>query len=216
MKTKNNFKKELPILIIVFLPILFIVLTNNQLSNITEINWIQPKQISVWTMLSIILGVNFFIYGLLLFIQKIDPRKKNYEIFKSSFYKIRFVVSLFMTMVISIFIAKNIGFAINERKVILICTYCLFAIGGNYIHSVKQNWFIGFRTPWALENETVWRKTNQFGSKIMVFVGILGLVLTFIPLDDLVEMMIFIIITLIIIFIPIIYSYKVYKGLEIK
>ena len=216
MKTNNNFKKELPILIVVLLPVLFVVLTNSKFSNVTEINWIQPKQISIWTMLSIFLGVNFFIYGLLLFVQRIDPKKKNYETFKSSFYKIRFIISLFMTVITGLFIASNIAIVIDELKILRISTFVLLAVIGNYVYSVKPNWFIGFRTPWTLDNETVWRKTHQFGAKIMVGFSIIGLIVSFIPQKEGIGLIVFFSIIMIMVIIPIIYSYRLHNRLTIK
>ncbi len=216
MKTSNHFKRELPILIVVLLPILFVVLTNSKLSNVTEINWNQPKQISIWTMLSIFLGVNFFIYGLLLFAQKIDPKKKNYEAFKSSFYKIRFIISLFMTVIAGLFVASNIGIVIDELKILRISTFVLLAVIGNYVYSVKPNWFIGFRTPWTLDNENVWRKTHQFGAKIMVGFSIIGLIVSLIPQKEGIGLIVFFSIIMIMVIIPIIYSYRLHKRLTIK
>lgn len=216
MKTKNKFIKELPILIVVLLPILFIVFTGSQLSSKSEINFIQPKQISIWTMLSIFLGTNLLIYGLLLLVQRIDPKKKNYEAFISSFYKIRFVVSLFMTVITGLFIASNIGIVINETKIIRVTTFLLFAVIGNYLYSVKPNWFIGFRTPWTIDNETVWRKTHQFGAKVMVVSSIIGLIISLIPQREGLGLIVFFSIILIMIIIPIIYSYKLHKEIDNK
>jgi uncharacterized membrane protein len=216
MKTSNNFKRELPILLVVLLPILFVMLTNSKLSNATEINWIQPKQISIWTMLSIFLGVNFFIYVLLLFVQRIDPKKKNYETFESSFYKIRFIISLFMSVITGLFIASNIGIVIDELKILRISTFVLLAVIGNYVYSIKPNWFIGFRTPWTLDNETVWRKTHQFGAKIMLGFSIIGLIVSLIPQKEGIGLIVFFSIIMIMVIIPIIYSYRLHKRLTIK
>jgi uncharacterized membrane protein len=216
MKTRNNFKKELPILMVILLPILFIVLANNQLNCKAEINWIHTEYIQTRSMILIFMGVNLFIYCLLLFIQKIDPRKKNYEAFKSSFYRIRFIVSLFMTAIAGIIIASNIGIIMDELKILRISIFVLLAVIGNYIYSVKLNWFIGFRTPWTIDNEIVWRKTNQFGAKIMVVFSIIGLITTLIPQKDGTGMIMFFSIIVIMVLIPIIYSYRLHNKLTTK
>jgi uncharacterized membrane protein len=216
MKTKNNLKKELPILIVVMLPVLFILIANNQLNSLAEINWTQPKQIPIWAMISIFMGVNLLIYGLLLFVQRIDPKKKNYEVFKSSFYKIRFIVSLFLTVITGIFVASNIGIVIDELKILRISTFVLLAVIGNYVYSVKPNWFIGFRTPWTLDNEIVWRKTHQFGAKIMIGFSIIGLIISLIPQKEGIGLIVFFGIIMIMVMIPIIYSYRLHKRLTNK
>ena len=33
--------------------------------------------------------------------------------------------------------------------------------------SLKQNYFIGIKTPWTLENEMVWKKTHRITARIM-------------------------------------------------
>jgi uncharacterized membrane protein len=49
----------------------------------------------------------------------------------------------------------------------------LFSVLGNYMHSIKPNYFVGFRTPWTLENEDNWRKTHQLMARIWVPGGLL-------------------------------------------
>ncbi len=216
MKTKISIKKELPILVVLLLPVLFILIAYNQLDNVAEINWIQPRQIPIWTMISIFIGVNILIYWLLLFVQRIDPKKNNYEAFESTFYKIRFIVSLFMTAITGLFVASNIGVVLDELKILKISTFVLLAVIGNYVYSVKPNWFIGFRTPWTLDNETVWRKTHQFGAKIMVGFSITGLIISLIPQKEGIGLIVFFGIIMIMVMIPIIYSYRLHKRLTTK
>ena len=216
METKNHLKKELPILIVVFLPVLFILIVKNQLNSLAQINWIEPKQISIWIFLSSLMGLNILIYGLMLFIQRIDPKKSNYETFISKFYKIRFIISLFMSVIIGLLIASNSGIEIDEIKIIRISTFVLLAVTGNYIYNVKPNWFIGFRTPWTLDNEIVWRKTHHFGAKIMIGFSIFGIAISLIPQKETTGLIVFLTVILIMVSIPIIYSYRLHKRLTVK
>ena len=216
MKTKNNFSKELPILIVVLLPVLFFALPIDSLQGETEINWVHPSQISILATLAIFIGLNIFIYGILLLAQRIDPKRKNFEAFKSSIYKIRFTISLFMTIVTGIFVSSNFGIEINELKTIKILVFALFAVIGNYTYSVKPNYVIGIRTYWTLNNETVWRKTHQLGSKIMVGFSLTGLVISFIPQNEVVGLIVFFGIIMIMVLIPVVYSYRLYKKLATK
>ena len=41
---------------------------------------------------------------------------------------------------------------------------------------VKRNYFTGVKTPWALNSDTVWNKTQRLGGKVFVFGGILMLI----------------------------------------
>jgi uncharacterized membrane protein len=49
----------------------------------------------------------------------------------------------------------------------------IFVIIGNYMGKIKQNFFMGIRTPWTLSNENVWNKTHRFGGNIFVLMGLL-------------------------------------------
>ena len=216
MKTKNYLKKELPILIVIILPVVFVLILKNHLNSSTQINWIEPRQISTWIFVLSLIGLNFLIYGLMLFIQRIDPKKSNYEIFKSAFYKIRFMISLFMSVIIGVFIASNSGIVINEIKIIRISTFVLLAVTGNYAYNVKPNWFIGFRTPWTLDNEMVWRKTHHLGAKIMIGFSIFGIAISLIPQKETTGLIVFLSVILIMVSIPIIYSYRLHKKLNFK
>jgi len=87
----------------------------------------------------------------------------------------------------------------------------LFAVLGNYFKDIKPNYYIGIRTPWTLENERVWYNTHKLGSKVWV-IGGLGLLLGSVLIsNEKVFLPIFIVTLLIIVFIPIIYSYIDYK-----
>jgi uncharacterized membrane protein len=38
---------------------------------------------------------------------------------------------------------------------------------------VKPNYFVGIRTPWTLESETVWRKTHRVGARLFFVMGLI-------------------------------------------
>ncbi|KJE28001.1 sdpI/YhfL family protein [Geobacillus kaustophilus] len=44
---------------------------------------------------------------------------------------------------------------------------------------IKHNYFVGIRTPWTLESETVWNKTHRFGGKVFITMGILSMLTVF-------------------------------------
>jgi uncharacterized membrane protein len=127
---------------------------------------------------------------------------------------IKVLLTTFMS-ILALFIiysAKNQSFA-NPNYIILLIGV-LYIILGNYFKTIKANYFIGIRTPWTLENETVWKKTHKLGGKLW-FVGGIIVVLTSLILDKEPNVTVFLIITGIITIIPIVYSYIIFKN-EIK
>ena len=86
----------------------------------------------------------------------------------------------------------------------------LFIFLGNYMQAVKPNYFIGIRTPWTLENETVWRKTHALGGRLYFIAGLLIMILPFI-LTNTIFYPVFIAIAVTASVSPIIYSYITFR-----
>ncbi|MDE6108567.1 MAG: SdpI family protein, partial [Oscillospiraceae bacterium] len=55
----------------------------------------------------------------------------------------------------------------------------IFIITGNIMGKIKTNWFMGFRTPWALSDPDVWVKTNRMGGWVFFLAGLVTLILCF-------------------------------------
>ena len=86
----------------------------------------------------------------------------------------------------------------------------LFIVFGNYFKTIKANYFIGIRTPWTLENENVWKKTHTMAGKLWFIAGLI-IVLGSVILEPQNNLKFALFITTLIIIIPLIYSYMVYK-----
>lgn len=83
---------------------------------------------------------------------------------------------------------------------------------GNYMQTVKPNYFIGIRTPWTLENETVWARTHKLGGRLYFIAGGLVMVLAFVLKGLMMPVFIGIIVAASVV--PMVYSYVVYKQLK--
>lgn len=129
----------------------------------------------------------------------------------SKFYQLKFAMVLLMS-VLALFIlysTKNQSFFSPNSMLMLIGL--LFAIIGNYLPSVKPNYFIGIKTPWTLENEVVWKKTHQLAGRLWFPGGLMIVILTFIINDPKLMHVIFLTVTGIIAIIPIVYSFIIFK-----
>lgn len=114
--------------------------------------------------------------GLFKILPKIDPKKANYLKYTSSFTLMRNIMVLFM-------IGLNwftVGISLNEnwdhRRIIPIFMGTLFILIGNYLPKVKSNYFVEIKTPWALSNDKVWRKTHKFGGYLFVIYGVFSII----------------------------------------
>ena len=82
-----------------------------------------------------------------------------------------------------------------------------FIIIGNYLPKAKQNYTVGIKVPWTLDDEENWDKTHRLGGFLFVFGGIVLAISSFFKLK---AVMLFVVIFLVGI-VPIVYSYILHK-----
>ncbi|WHL23039.1 SdpI family protein [Streptococcus iniae] len=85
----------------------------------------------------------------------------------------------------------------------------LFLVLGNYLPKVRQNYTVGIKLPWTLNDETNWNKTHRLAGKLWV-VG--GLALFIFGLFGIENGSIILISLAVILVVPMIYSYRLFKN----
>lgn len=209
-----NIKKELPLIGIVLLPFIYLAYIWNQLPEKVPMHWNIKGEVDRYgekiELIIIPILLPLLIYIIFLVIPKIDPKNKLNKM-GNKLQTIKFLLTTFISILalFIIYTAKNESFA-NPNYIVLLIGV-LYIIFGNYFKTIKANYFIGIRTPWTLESETVWKKTHQLGGK-MWFVGGIIVVITSLILGKETNFTIFLIITGIITVIPIVYSYITFKN----
>lgn len=126
---------------------------------------------SLWLIMLLMAGVSAGVYLLIKNLPKIDPKKaagQSPEVYQ----KIGMAIVIFLSAISIVIIYASANGSVNINKLMLPLMGLLFAVLGNYMHSIKPNYFVGFRIPWTLENEDNWRKTHQLVGKIWVPGGI--------------------------------------------
>lgn len=151
-------------------------------------------------------------YLMILLLPAIDPKKKI-ESAQKPVAAIRMFTSVFMVGIYAFVMAASLGTTINFSNYIIIGVGVLILIVGNYMNSIKPNYFIGIRTPWTLENEEVWKRTHRLSSKIWIVGGLLLMLSPLVPEMIRLDYLIYIIVG-ILAGIPLVYSYVIYKKLE--
>jgi len=121
------------------------------------------------------------LYALLIVVPFFDPKRRS---LKLSFHAYNILIDAIVAMQAVVYAATliaayNAGFDVS--KVVLISVGLLFAVIGNYMTTVKQNWTFGVRVSWTLSDEVVWRKTNRLGGYLFVVAGALTIVSAFLP-----------------------------------
>ena len=213
---KTNLQKELPLIIIVLIPFVYLAYVWNSLPEKVPLHWNMEGEIDRYgeksELILIPLLLPLLIYVLFTIIPKIDPKGKiknmgnKYTILKS-------IMTLFMSALAMIIIYAALNETLYNPNYIVLLIGILFAVLGNYFKTLRANYFIGIKTPWTLENETVWKETHKLAGKLW-FAGGLLIVLTSILFDKKTNFTLFAIITVIITLIPVVYSYIKYQSLS--
>ena len=156
-------------------------------------------------------GVVLFMLILFQFLPKIDPKRENYPKFEKTWEIFQFSILIFFAYMYVIIILAAMDPGINVNKYIMLWIGTLFVILGNYMGKIRKNYFVGFRLPWTIDNEEVWNKTHRLGWKMFMIGGLIFIANAFLNLY-LIGMTILII--SIILIIPIVYSYTIFRKLK--
>ncbi|MDP4264709.1 MAG: SdpI family protein [Bacteroidota bacterium] len=160
--------------------------------------------------IGIMVLVAALIYLLVPLTYRIDP-KKTAAANKWRLQRMAFASVVFISIVACVLIHNaengNIRF---DKRFVFGSIGLMWCILGNYMYNIKPNYFAGYRTRWALNNEENWKKTHLLAGKLW-FAGGLLLAITCLLSSGNGPIIVFISVSLTITIIPGIYSYILYK-----
>ena len=104
---RTNMIKEIIILLMLLLPIIFMLTVWDKLPEKLPTHWNIRGEVDSYGAKYLFALINAAIYLIFLIIPKIDPRKKNYTIFSTSYYKLRLIFTTFFSL---LFIILNGNF----------------------------------------------------------------------------------------------------------
>ena len=99
-----------------------------------------------------------------------------------------------------------LGYGVRMEMMMPIFIGLIFTVIGNYMPKCKQNYTIGIKIPWTLNNEENWNKTHRFAGFLWVVCGIAIMLTGFLG-----NFWIFLPIALVMVIVPVIYSYVLHR-----
>jgi uncharacterized membrane protein len=113
------------------------------------------------------------------FLPRLDPKRENYEKFQPYYDFFGPLVPFLLLLCIAVTLSESLWPGqINVARAIGLMVGVLFLIIGNIMGKVKTNWFMGFRTPWALSDPDVWNKTQRLGGWTFFLSGLSAVILS--------------------------------------
>ena len=113
------------------------------------------------------------------------------------------LVSLFVSTAIY---GYSLGYDFNISYLCGALIGVLYLVLGNFLPTVKPNYTIGFRIPWALNDPDNWYHTHRFGGKCMVVGGIIMILTSLLQ-----SVWILLAAAMVPCLLPVIYSYLYYR-----
>ncbi len=166
-----------------------------------------------WVNAIMIPGIALATYLSLIFIPFIDP-KKRIESRQKPIAAIRIILSLFFVFMYVFVMAESLGTDINFGIYLQIGIGLLFLALGNYMQSIKQNYFIGVKTPWTLESEEVWKRTHRLTAKVWTVGGLVMMISPLTISNPILYWTIFSVVVSVLVLVPVIYSYVIFQKLD--
>lgn len=197
-----------------FIPFIIGIVFYNQLPELIPSHWNLAGEVDSY------MNKNLFLFGLPTFMivifvvcslaTKLDPKNENISpLMMNLIYAIVPIISIVTyTLCINAALPNGLDIPINFAMTLLLGI--IFVVIGNYLPKCKQSYTVGIKTPWTLEDNEVWNKTHRLGGFIFILMGIVFLLSGFISNEYIVYMILFA--ALIATFIPVIYSYVLYKN----
>ena len=100
-----------------------------------------------------------------------------------------------------------LGWGVNISKYAIAGTGIVLVIIGNYLPKCKQNYTMGIKLPWTLDDEENWNKTHRLAGFLWVVGGLLITLNAFVGNE-----WFFILISIVMTIVPMVYSYLYFKN----
>lgn len=141
-----------------------------------------------------------------------DPKRQN----QSKWMKrmIIWLVPALSVILIPISLLVSIGIRISVPFVVTLLVSILFIVIGNYLPKSRQNYTIGIKLPWTLHDADNWNKTHRVGGVCFIVGGIILFISNLFQLGKQTGFLNFIIIIstiVLMVLVPIIYSFVLYR-----
>ena len=197
--------------IIILLPILVSLCFWNQLPEQVPIHWNIHGEIdgyaSRFVAVIVLPLVLFVLHFVCAFATVMDPKHKN--ISDKIWMLILSICPVLSILLMYMMVGSALGMEIDVNAILPVFLGVMFVVIGNYLPKCKQSYTVGIKIPWTLNSEENWNKTHRFAGPCWVIGGIMVMFTGLFENEILIM-----VIALIMVFAPIIYSYMYYVKYE--
>lgn len=194
--------------IITLIPILVGLILWNQLPDSMVTHWGVGNVPNGWSSKAMAVfglpGFLFIIHWVCLLATKADPKSK--DINKKLMDLVLWICPMLSVLLGGVTYSYSLGYKVNVQAVVMIFLGVLFVIIGNYLPKCKQSYTMGIKLPWTLNDEENWNKTHRLGGKLWVAGGLIMIATAFVA-----NAFVPIAVIALLVIIPTVYSYMLYR-----
>lgn len=210
MKTEKLLR-EILLIVLTLLPVAYLAWNWNMLPDTVPVHFDAHGQPNGFGSKMIYVWLPIGLYFLLLVLPKIDPRKDNYALFDTQYFRLRLIMTLFIGFIDSAILYGLVNSTDAIHQYLPLAILGLFMLIGNYMGSFRPNYFVGIKVPWTLNSDEVWVRTHKMAGKLW-FWGSLAGMLVFLVIKRIDLILIPLLIILVVV--PIVYSYIIYQRIS--
>ncbi|MBQ2244776.1 MAG: SdpI family protein [Oscillospiraceae bacterium] len=205
---KKNWKLLTCTTLVILIPILAGILVWDRLPARMPTHWNATGEVDGWSSKPFAVfglpGILLALHWLCVLGTAADPKKRNHS--EKLLHLVHWITPALSVVLGAVTYLTALGQPVRIEVLLPLLTGLLFTIIGNYMPKCKQNYTIGIKIPWTLNSEENWNRTHRFASRLWFLGGLLIIATGFLG-----NVWIFLTITLVMAFIPFLYSYALYR-----
>jgi uncharacterized membrane protein len=124
--------------------------------------------------------LNAGLLALFVALPRVDPRT-DYESFRPAYDALALTTLGLFAYLNVVVVLANLGYAFELLQALAPAIGAVYVVAGTVTRHAEQNWFVGVRTPWTLEDEAVWEQTNRVVGRLFQVGGVVAALGVFVP-----------------------------------
>lgn len=138
------------------------------------------------------------------FVTSLDPKSKN--ISGKAMGVVLWIIPVISLIANSMVYTYALGLKLDIGRIMMIFFGALAIVVGNYLPKSSQNFSMGIKISWTLNDEENWNHTHRFAGRLWVLCGVVMLLFSVLRL-----VWLFFAVCAVMVIAPVIYSYCYYK-----
>ena len=195
--------------IVCLIPVIAGIILYNQLPDTIATHWDANGNPNGWQSkfvgAIVFPGVLVIVNMLVPFIMKMDPKYTHMNDKVKAL--IQWIIPAVCIFCSATTLAEGLGLDSKIQVMAPLFMGLLFIILGNFLPKMKQTYTVGIKLPWTYASEENWNRTHRIAGFVWVVCGVIVMISAFLPGT----VYIFTAMMIIMVAVPVIYSYGLYK-----